>query len=291
MIRAGAAPAAAPCLALDIGATKFEGGLVSPSGQVLRRERLAVREIGDDLFTPLCAMLRRVAEGVDTALLGVGCAGPMARNGELVSPLNLVQWRDFPLRSALANALSLEVHVDGDARALALAEGVYGAARGVDSYLSMVVSTGIGGGFVLNGRLIDGVSGNAGHVGHLNVVANGRTCACGSAGCLEAEASGSAILAMTGRPPSEADEATRARASELVGRAVGTLAAVLDFGHCFIAGSVALGFGDAFFRHASEAAHSMASLEFGEPVEIRPSGLGRDGPILGAALVGWRGAS
>jgi glucokinase len=154
----------------------------------------------------------------------------------------------------------------------------------------MVVSTGIGGGLVMDGRLVDGASGNSGHVGHTNVVPNGRKCGCGGYGCLEAEASGSAIEAVTGRPPSEADEATRARTSELVGRAVGTLASVLDFNRCYIAGSVALGFGDQFFSIANEAAHTMACMEYSADLKLLPSGLGSDGPILGAALVGWRGA-
>jgi glucokinase len=183
------------------------------------------------------------------------------------------------------------VFVDGDARALALAEGTYGAAGEEDSYLSMVVSTGIGGGLVMDGRLIDGATGNAGHVGHINVVNNGRKCACGSYGCLEAEASGGAIEAVTGRPASEADAATRQRTGELVGRAVGTLASVLDFDRCFIAGSVALGFGDEFFDAANRGARSMAMMEYSAQLEVRPSGLGGDGPILGAALVGWRGAT
>jgi hypothetical protein len=102
----------------------------------------------------------------------------------------------------------------------------------------MVVSTGVGGGIVLNGQLLDGESGNAGHVGHLTVVANGALCSCGAYGCLEAEASGWAIEARTGRPAREADQATRLRTGELVGRAVGMLSSVLDFRHGYVAGSV-----------------------------------------------------
>jgi glucokinase len=291
MTRAGTAPLAVPCLALDIGATKFEGALVQPDGTVLHRERLEVHEMGDDLIGPTAQMLKRVSGDETVAILGVGCAGPMTRGGEEVSPLNIAAWRNFPLRAELRERLDIEVYIDGDARALALAEGTYGAAQDDDSYLSMVVSTGIGGGLVMDGRLIDGNSGNAGHVGHTNVVNNGRKCACGSYGCLEAEASGGAIEAVTGRPAREADAATRTRTGELVGRAVGTLAAVLDFDRCYIAGSVALGFGDEFFAEANRSARSMAKMEYSSQLELRRSGLGGDGPILGAALVGWRGAA
>jgi glucokinase len=281
---------AAPCLALDIGATKIEGALVRPDGTVLNRERLLVHDLGVELIGPIADMLKRVAGDEPVSVLGVGCAGPMTRGGEEVSPLNIAAWRHFPLRMQLRERLNIDVYIDGDARALALAEGTYGAARDDDFYLSMVVSTGIGGGLVMDGRLIDGATGNAGHVGHTNVVPNGRKCACGSYGCLEAEASGGAIQAMTGRSPIEADHATRQRTSELVGRAVGTLASVLDFNRCYIAGSVALGYGDEFFDVANGVARTMAPMEYSVDLELRPSGLGRDGPILGAALVGWRGA-
>ncbi|HEY5439013.1 MAG TPA: hypothetical protein VIJ99_08925, partial [Acidimicrobiales bacterium] len=95
----------------------------------------------------------------------------------------------------------------------------------------------------------------------------------------------------TGRSASEADQATRQRTAELVGRAVGTLASVLDFNHCYVAGSVALGFGDEFFEIANKSAGTMAMLHYSEHLEIHRSGLGVDGPLLGAALVAWRGAS
>ena len=289
MIDIGDARRASPCLALDIGASKVEAAVVTSEGVITSRERLDVNQHSGDLFDAVADLARRVRGNEPVGFVGVGCAGPMSRDGETVSPLNILGWRDFPLRSSLRNALSLEVYVEGDARALALAEGVYGAARDVNSYLSMVVSTGVGGGIVLNGRLLDGESGNAGHIGHLNVVTNGALCSCGAYGCLEAEASGWAIEERTGRPPSEADRATRQRTGELVGRAVGMLSSVLDFRHCYVAGSVALGFGDEFFNEATKAAHATARMPYSHDVEVRRSLLGADGPLLGAALVGWRG--
>ena len=291
MIDAGGARRASPCLALDIGASKVEAAIVTADGVIASRDRLDVAQHPSDLIEAVVDLARRVRGNQVIDVVGVGCAGPMSLGGETVSPLNILGWRDFPLRASLRNALSLEVYVEGDARALALAEGVYGGARDVDSYLSMVVSTGVGGGIVLNGRLLDGESGNAGHIGHLNVVANGALCSCGAYGCLEAEASGWAIEERTGRPPSEADQATRLRTGELVGRAVGMLSSVLDFHHCFVAGSVALGFGDDFFSEATKAARATAMMPYAHDVEVRRSLLGADGPLLGAALVGWRGAA
>jgi glucokinase len=291
MTAAGIAAAAIPSLAIDIGASKVDVALVSGDGSVLRRGRIEVAPNSDRLFEAMCELVHVTVGGVEYGVVGVGCAGPMSANGELVSPLNIHVWRDFPLRERLRDALGHDVFVEGDARALALAEGVFGAAKDQASYLSMVVSTGVGGAFVIDGRLLDGDSGNAGHVGHLNVVPGGRLCSCGSYGCLEAEVSGWAIEDMTGRPARFADAPTRQRCAELVGRAVGTLSAVLDFTHCYVAGSVALGFGDEFFQIANKAAHGVAMMRYCEQLMIRKSGLGADGPILGAAIVGWRAGS
>lgn len=289
MTDVGVARNAPPCLALDIGATKVEAAIVDPDGTLRSRTRINDVDHHDDLFGAIVELARRVIDGASIDVVGVGCAGPMSRGGEEVSPLNIAQWRAFPLRRKLREALGREVYVDGDARALALAEGAFGAARHESSYLSMVVSTGVGGGLVIDGELLDGDTGNAGHIGHLNVVPNGNLCSCGALGCLEAEASGWAIESLTGRSPAEADAATRVRTADLVGRAVGTLASVLDFSRCYIAGSVALGFGDEFFDVANKSARAMARLPYSEHLEIFRSELGTDGPLLGAALVAWRG--
>jgi glucokinase len=289
MTDVGVARNAPPCLALDIGATKVEAAIVDGDGTLRSRARIKDADHHDDLITAIIELSRRVIGDEPVEVVGVGSAGPMSRGGEEVSPLNIPQWRAFPLRRTLRDALGLPVYVDGDARALALAEGAYGAARNDSSYLSMVVSTGVGGGLVIDGELLDGDSGNAGHIGHLNVVPNGSLCSCGAFGCLEAEASGWSIEARTGLPPADADAQTRVRTADLVGRAVGTLASVLDFNHCYIAGSVALGFGDEFFDVANKSARAMARLPYSEHLEISRSELGADGPLLGAALVAWRG--
>lgn len=288
MSSTGAGDNAAPCLALDIGASKIDGALVAADGTILIRERLFVNELGNDLVTPIVAMLQQLQKSKDVSYLGVGCAGPMTRGGETVSPLNITQWRNFPLRSELETKTGIKTFVDGDARALALAEGEYGAAKNDGSYISMVVSTGIGGGIVIDGKLLDGETGNSGHVGHINVVPDGNLCSCGSRGCLEAEASGWAIEAMTGKPPKDASSETRTRTAELVGRGIGSLCSVLDVSNCYVAGSVALGFGDEFFDAATKAARSVARLQYSDQLKIERSGLGDEGPLLGAALVGRR---
>ena len=287
-------------LAVDIGGTKMAAGLVAIDGTLLERAmRPTPATSGPDeaevLWDNLAGVVHEataaVRPGNRLVVCGAGCGGPMSPGGEEVSPLNIAGWRSFPLRARLAALTGLPTFVDNDAKALALGEGWVGAATGYDDYIAMVVSTGVGGGLVIDGELLDGESGNAGHIGHLNVVPNGNLCSCGAFGCLEAEASGWAIEARTGVTPADADAATRTRTAELVGRAVGTLASVLDFNHCYVAGSVALGYGDEFFDVANKSARSMARLPYSEHLEIVRSELGADGPLLGAALVAWRGRS
>ncbi|HWH34891.1 MAG TPA: ROK family protein, partial [Acidimicrobiales bacterium] len=152
-----------------------------------------------------------------------------------------------------------------------------------------VVSTGVGGGVVLDGRLLDGAGGNAGHIGHVIVVPEGRTCGCGAQGCLEAEASGPAIARATGRPAAEAGPEVVARVGTLVGRAVASVANLVDLRLALVAGSVALGFGPPFFAAAQAELDRRARLEFSRGATISPAGLGDAGPLIGAAAVGWRG--
>jgi glucokinase len=155
----------------------------------------------------------------------------------------------------------------------------------------MVVSTGVGGGLVIDGRLLDGNEGNAGHIGHVVVEPNGRRCACGGRGCLEAEASGLAIEQRTGRPAIEAALEERERVGGLVGRAVASVVALLDIPLAVVGGSVALGFGAPFFEAANTEMGIRARISFATGSRIVPAGLGHDGPLIGAAAVGWRGVS
>ena len=280
-----------PCyLAVDIGGTKVAAGLVDLDGRVLLREARPTH--GADPWPGLAEMVRSVLDGRagddGIVAVGVGSGGPMTAGGETVSPLNIPGWRGFPLRSRLRELTGLDVWVDNDAKALALGEGWRGAAQGVDDYIAMVVSTGVGGGIVLDGRLLDGEGANAGHIGHLVVEREGRACACGSRGCLEAEASGLAIAAFTGRPAAEADPEIRRRTGRLVGRAVADVCVLLDLRLAVVAGSVALGFGDVFFAAAQEELDQWARISYARDARIVPAGLGADGPLVGAAAVARR---
>src|SRR5262245_1120858 len=277
-------------LAVDFGGTKLAAGRVDRHGVLAARRSVPTPAGGTagELWDVLAGLVSSVRSG-DEVVVGVGCGGPMEPGGATVSPLNVPAWRGFPLRDRLGVLTALPVHIDNDAKALALGEGWVGAARGVRNYIAMVVSTGVGGGIVLDGRLLDGATGNAGHIGHVIVEPGGRTCACGAQGCLEAEPSGPSIRVATGLDPQNVGEDVRRRVGTLVGRAVATVANLLDLRLAVVAGSVALGYGATFFGAAQAELDARARIEFSRGARIRPAGLGDSGPLVGAAAVGWRG--
>lgn len=280
------------CLALDVGGSKLAAGLVTSHGELLGHHQVPTPHEGDAeaVFDALARAIDIVLAGAGKppVVCGVGCGGPMSAGGERVSPLNIPAWRGFPLQERLLRLTGLPTAVDNDAKALALGEGWRGAAQGRDAFVAMVVSTGIGGGIVLDGRLLDGASGNAGHIGHVIVEPGGRRCPCGARGCVEAEASGTAIAAITGRPAALAPPGVVARTGMLVGRAVASVVSLLDLPLALVAGSVALGFGAPFFVAAQEELEARSRLSFAAGARILPAGLGQDGPLVGAGAVGWR---
>ena len=188
-----------PVLALDIGGTKLAVGVVTPDGAVHGlRVRPTRREEGPDAVIARLFALghEAVAEAGPVGAVGVACGGPLdARTGVLQSPPHLPGWDDIPIGPLATAAFGVPFALENDATAAAVAEHRYGAGRGLDSLVYLTVSTGVGGGVVLDGRLHRGAAGNGGELGHITVRRGGRACSCGRRGCIEAYASGSSIAA------------------------------------------------------------------------------------------------
>lgn len=284
-------------LAIDIGATKMAIGLVNRRGDMVDREiiRTDLDKNANDLFNLLATAVTRQRDRAAerhngrVVVVGIGSAGPIEPNCATVSPVNIPTWRRFPLRDAVRELVDVPVFGDLDAKAFTLAEGWLGAARGERNFLGMVVSTGIGGGIVVDGELLGGSSGNAGHIGHVIVDPDGNRCGCGARGCLEAEASGLAIHSITGRPATEPSYETMVRTGRMVGTAVASVCNLFDLRLAVVGGSVALGFGPTFFHAAQEVLDECCRLDFSTGARIVPARLGDRSPIVGAGAIGWRG--
>ncbi|MBI4394924.1 MAG: ROK family protein [Candidatus Omnitrophica bacterium] len=185
----------------DIGGTKISVSLGTESGKILGKKIFPsargrqVKESVRQLKSALSALLEESGFG-RRHLLGIGVAVPGAvdprREGVLKSP-NLPSWEGFPLKRVLFKEFQVPVWIENDANAAALGEQYFGSGRGIDHFLYLTISTGIGSGIVANDSLLRGASGLAGEVGHMTVVQNGLLCPCGKRGCLEAYSSGTAI--------------------------------------------------------------------------------------------------
>jgi glucokinase len=309
-------------LAIDIGGTKLAAAVVDANGRMLATERLVSPPVwtADELFQVLEDLCLRVLKTADTNVvgIGVGCVGPMIYPDGIVSPLNIVSasgeaiWRDFPLRARLAEAFGRPCVVDNDAKALALGERWQGAGRGSNNMLGMVVSTGVGGGIILNGNLLNGFAGNSGHVGHIIVWPNGPLCGCGARGCVEGVASGSGLArrlaealaagAKTSLAPGSTavDIAAAARqgdalASELfrtagegVGRGIASAAALLDLELVVIGGSIALQAWDLLGPPLEATLRATAQLDFTRELRVVHAELGDQAGLFGAALLAFQ---
>lgn len=206
--------AADAVLALDIGGTKLATAVVTGDGtphgtlvEPTHREQ-GWNSIVDRLFDMGRRSMER-AHASSVNAVGIACGGPLdILSGTLVCPPHLPGWRDVPIGPLAAEAFGVPFALQNDATAAALAEYRFGAGRGTSTMLYLTVSTGIGGGAVVDGTLHLGAAGNGAEFGHLTVLRGGRLCSCGRRGCIEAYASGTSIAARaeealaTGRPSS-----------------------------------------------------------------------------------------
>lgn len=298
-------------LALDIGGTKLAVGLVDPGGRLTASARVQTPSglDAEGLWSTVSALVQRFLtdsglEQVDG--IGVGCGGPMVWPDGLVSPLNIPCWRDFPLRDRLRELYpGVPVRVHNDAQAFAVGEHWRGAGRGRDNVMGMVVSTGVGGGLVLAGRLVDGASGNAGHIGHVVVLPDGPECTCGGRGCLEAIARGPAVAAWAmeqGWRPGEhasasardlTDDAARGhavaraaltRAGEAIGVAVASATHLLDLEVVTVGGGLSQA-GPLLFDPIEESFRRHARMRYARDVRVVPAALGQEAGLVGAAAL------
>lgn len=299
-------------LALDIGGTKIAAALVAADGAVMAQ---AVRPtprtldaetgfaaVGDAVR----AVLARRPSTIRSA--GVSTAGPLDTPSGDVSPVNIPAWRRFPLvarvRDLLRTHLDVPVRVTlaGDGHCFALGEHRWGAGRGETSLVGLVLSTGVGGGAVIDGRLYAGGTGNAVHLGHISVQAWGPRCVCGGHGCVELYARGPALVAAAQargwRGGNDARALTDdARAGDAVAREVidagmralaagiAATATELDVRTFVVGGGVARA-GEVIFAPLRRHLRDFATLAYVRDLEVRPAVLPNAG-LLGAAALAF----
>ena len=307
------------CVAgIDIGGTKIAVALAAPGGRVISSTRFRTRvEAGPHaVLEDAVAEIKRMlgAAGTKLTAIGVGCGGPLDRQkGLILSPPNLPGWDEFPIVSLLEERLGAPVRLDNDANAAALGERAYGAGRGLDDLVYITISTGIGGGLIVGGKIVHGVGDGAGEVGHMTVLPDGPPCGCGARGCLEAICSGTSIArrareklragasrslsslgadAVTARAVAEAARNGDPLATEVweetvhyLAVGVGNLFNVLAPEAVILGGGVSTA-GEQLFEPLRRSVRGRVKMLPAEKISVVQAALGGDSGIYGALILG-----
>ncbi|MGO9157409.1 ROK family protein [Mycobacterium sp.] len=296
-------------LCLDIGGTKIAAGLADPDGTLVYTATRPTPASSDaeQVWAAVGAMIADAlrAAGGAVAAVGIAASGPVHLPDGTVGPINIPAWRGFPLRDRVAAVIpgvpGVPVRLGGDGVCMALGEHWRGAGRDARFLLGMVVSTGVGGGLVLDGVPYTGRTGNAGHVGHVVVEQHGEVCTCGGRGCVETVASGPWMArwarangwsALPGAGAKELADAAALgdpvamqafrRGAGALAAMIASVAAVCDLDLVVIGGGVAKS-GPLLFDPLRAALADYARLDFLAGLRVVPAELGGDAGLVGAA--------
>lgn len=297
-------------LAIDLGATKIAIGLVSREGEVTTRLDISSKANSlSELNERLADAIDHVVELSDGSIIGIGIgsAGPINPKLGTINPINIELWDKFPLVDFVRERVGISnIRLIGDASALTYAEFILGAGRAARNLMGVVVSTGIGGGTVLNGKFFPGVSGNSGFIGHTTIDIDGEMCSCGAIGCVETFASGPnmsrwsygqglkleqpddfievAELARNGNPIALA---AIQRGAHALAIAFVNAVATMDLDTIVVGGGV-INAADIYWEPLEdEFAKRLKLLGFGESCKLFKATLGHDSGLVGAGLVGF----
>ncbi|WP_330257118.1 ROK family protein [Nocardia sp. NBC_00565] len=287
-------------LALEIGPHGFAASRVAEDvgEDDIRRSPIPARAAWDACRD----LLLEVAGGDEVTSVGIGSAGPIDMAAGVVAPSEIAEWRTgFGIVEAVQKLFpAAPIHLAFDGVCLALAERNFGGTQDVMDALSIMVSDRIGGGVMIGGFVMVGRTGNAGHIGHVLVPGFDDLCECGGRGCLEAVAGGAFTLKWAraqgwqGKSVDDLIEAAQAgdeialaalsRAGTALGRAIASVAALLDLDRVIVGGPLARP-GTALWKSLGAAVATHARLSFLTGLRVVPSELGEVGVLAGAGVL------
>jgi glucokinase len=307
-------------IAVDLGGTNIRGAMVGLDGEIVRRSSMAT-----DADAGPSAVIRRIAKVIEAvaedadhdATVGIASPGPLdPRTGTILFTPNLPGWRNVKLIEQIESITGRRVAIQNDGNCGALGEADFGSARGVDDLVYLALGTGIGGGVLSNGMLVDGARGLGAEVGHVVIAMDGPRCTCGSVGCLEAFASGWAIrrdaelvattadgdrlkeladgghihagiVAMAAEEGDPAAMRIMQRAGRALGAAIGAFTNIFNPSMVVIGGGVA-GIGEILIGPARETILQHSFIDMRQDLTVDYSSLGKDTGLLGAAALAIR---
>ncbi|MFH1710086.1 MAG: ROK family protein [bacterium] len=191
---------------VDLGGTKILTALADSEGKMISSVKIDTQaDLGPDkVIANMIRSIILVAKQAKIPMsriskIGIGAPGPILGHAIIVSPPNLPGWTNVNIKSLLQKKLKKHIYIENDANAAALGELLFGAGKGFRNLVYITISTGIGGGIIINRQIYTGALGTAGEIGHMVIDPKGPKCGCGNRGCLEALASGPAIAKMSGQ--------------------------------------------------------------------------------------------
>jgi glucokinase len=266
-----------PGIGVDIGGTKIAAGLIDTDGTVLARVQLPTPTGEVAIADAVAGLIRRIAPEAAGAVVGIAVPGYVSLDHRTVSYAANLELENTLLAELVEARLPVRALVINDANAALWAEYRFGAARSVQDVAMVTVGTGIGGGLLVNGKLVAGAHGWAGEIGHMVVDPGGRACGCGSRGCLDRYASGSVLETEASTPEDFAEIA------HWLGFGLSQVAMLLDPGLILIGGGVSAA-GTALTEPVRERlAGLLAEHGRDSTPPVVPAQLGPDAGIIGAA--------
>ena len=301
-------------IAIDIGASRMRAGSYTiKSIEPIQYNQIPTRSEGMPIEDRLVNLIESVwPEDYEVKSIAAACPGPLDPiNGIIVEPPNIPEWRYFPIQEFLQSTFDIPTAINNDANLAAYGEWTFGAGKGHSNLIYLTISTGIGGGIIIDNKLLSGVAGYAGEVGHMTINPQGPVCSCGKVGHLEAIASGPSIVRwiksrledesllehfpvgdLTAKQISEAAEsgnelaiAAYERAGKYIGLAIADLLHIFNTSLVIIGGGVSRA-GDLLFEPIRKSVHeSVISDAYLDNLQILPAALGDDSGILGALVL------
>ncbi len=293
-------------LGVDLGASTFKCGLISPEWKIVARSHDETRALdgpaqaADRIAEHVRALIGQLPQDATVASIGMCAPGPLDHTtGVLIYPPNLTGWRDVPFAQMMRERLGLPVSLEHDAKASALGEYHFGSGRGAKSMALIIIGTGIGAAMIVDGKLYRGDRDAAGEVGHITVDMDGPICTCGSTGCVESFAGGPAIvnaynyatragvesgeeIARRAHTGDEIAQRVFQRAGRALGAAIATMAMLNDIDTFVLFGSVVKA-GELLLTPTRQAIPRYSYPTIASRIKIMVGELGNDAGILGAA--------
>jgi len=310
------------CIGIDVGGTKLAYGLFDRSCNLIDRFKAKTNpelepvEMLDEMCTHIDTLLKNNSLK-RSDLMGVGAAFPSHidfDNGFIITTSSLPKWDNVPVKKLLSEKLGVPVEIDNDANVAAIAEHLFGAGKGKKDMLYITISTGIGGGIIINNSIYRGSYGAAGEFGHMIISDDGYLCGCGNKGCIMSLASGPKIIRYTREKLEEGchsilsgmvenlDDLTCKhiqdaadmgdqlaievinRTGDLLGIMFANLYQIFNINHFVVGGGVSK-FGKPLFDRFNEKLRKLSKISYAYPVNIVPAVLGDDVGIIGAAAL------